>query len=384
MPPLLPLLLKLGVAAGTTIGSWIHNNRQRKKALADQKNLMALQLQNQQTLNQQQYEKQRLLNEQGQEIQMDTFRRTGPGAQIGMLKDAGLNASLLYGKGGMGGSTLGSQTGGSAGGGSAAMGSAPAPNYIDIVSASNAAADIKLKEAQARNLNVDSDNKEGKGGEKLQGEINNLKAGTDLIISQVQTENVKREGIVIDNALKNIDLYINDKTKEFKIESVEQELEKIKNSNLQIIEQTRGSNIENNKKEELINSQIKLNNQQVATSYFQSLYTKAQTELTKGQLDNMLKMYDLEVQRLAQNVEITKLNNEQSGENARIHADAMEYAAQVSGTGHLLGDIQKTFAQQFGKKTLPPNPGGGTNSSGGTRNVTINNYGPTPRTPRRR
>jgi len=353
MPPLLPLLLKLGVAAGTTIGSWIHNNRQRKKALADQKNLMALQLQNQQTLNQQQYEKQRLLNEQGQEIQMDTFKRTGPGAQLGMLKDAGLNASLLYGKGGMGGSTLGSQTGGSAGGGSAAGGSAPAPNYIDIVNASSAAADIKLKEAQARNLNVDSDNKEGKGGDKLQSEINNLKAGTDLIISQVQTENVKREGIAIDNALKNIDLYINDKTKEFKIESVEQELEKIKNSNLQIIEQTRGSNIENNKKEELIRRQIKLNNQQVATSFFQSLYTKAQTELTKGQLDNMLKMYDLEVQKLAQNYTIAELNNEQSGKNAELHSNALRYAAELGGASNVLGTLNRGLTDAFGRKMIP-------------------------------
>ena len=373
--PLLPLLLKLGVAAGTTIGSWIHNNKQRKKALEDQKNLMALQLQNQQTLNQQQYEKQRLLNEQGQEIQMDTFRRTGPGAQLAMLKDAGLNPSLLYGKGGMGGSTLGSQTGGSASGGSAAMGSAPAPNYIDIVNASSAAADIKLKEAQARNLNVDSDNKEKRGGDKLQAETDNLKANTDLIVSQIQTEAVKREGITIDNALKQIDLYINDKTKELKIEEVEQELEKIKNSNLQIIEQTRGYNIENNKKEELINSQIKLNNQQVATSYFQSLYVKAQTELTKGQLDNMLKMYDLEVQKLAQNYTIAELNNEQSETNAKIHAQAMQYAAQLSSTGHLLGDVNKALAQQFGKKTLPPNPYPG----GGTKTVTINNYGPTPK-----
>jgi len=210
-----------------------------------------------------------------------------------------------------------------------------------------------LKEAQARNLNVDSDNKEGRGGDKLQSEINNLKAGTDLIISQVQTENVKREGIAIDNALKNIDLYINDKTKEFKIENVEQELEKIKNSNLQIIEQTRGSNIENNKKEELINSQIKLNNQQVATSFFQSLYTKAQTELTKGQLDNMLKMYDLEVQKLAQNYTIAELNNEQSGKNAEMHSNALRYAAELGGAANILGTVNRGLTDAFGKKMIP-------------------------------
>jgi len=106
LPAIIPFLLGAAKTLGPTILSSIHNNRQRKKALEDQKSLMALQLQNQQTLNQQQYEKQRLLNEQGQEIQMDTFKRTGPGAQLAMLKDAGLNASLLYGKGGMGGSTL--------------------------------------------------------------------------------------------------------------------------------------------------------------------------------------------------------------------------------------------------------------------------------------
>jgi len=69
---------------------------------------------------QQQYDRQRklmglqqqhqmALNEQGREIQMKMWEDTNYPAQIAQLKKAGLNPSLIYAKGGVGGST-GSQT----------------------------------------------------------------------------------------------------------------------------------------------------------------------------------------------------------------------------------------------------------------------------------
>jgi hypothetical protein len=343
---------------GTTIGA-IYNKGAATTQYNRQRELMGLQLENQ-----------KILNQQGHKMQMDMWQKTNFPAQVAMLKEAGLNPGLMYAKGGAGGST-GSQTGGGASSGQA--GQAAPMDISGLLNLELVKSQTNKNNADAKKANTDADKAAGVDTRQKTEETNNLKANTDLITSQIQTETVKREGIAIDNALKKIDLYINDKTKEFKIEQVEAELDQIRNSNLLIIENLRGEQIENDKKEELIQSQIDLNNQNVATSYWQAAAAKAGISLSNAQIQNMLRVYDLEVKKLSQNIEITKLNNEQSGANAKIHADAMIYAAQVSGTGHLLGDVNKALAGQFGKKTLPPSTGGG------TKNVTINNYGPSPK-----
>ena len=84
----------------------IGQGKRAKKQHNRQKELMGIQLGNQQTL-----------NKQGQELQMKTWRDTGYEAQMKMMKDAGLNPGLMYGMSGGGGQTVGSQGGGSAQGG---------------------------------------------------------------------------------------------------------------------------------------------------------------------------------------------------------------------------------------------------------------------------
>ena len=64
-----------------------------------------------------QLKNQQQLNKQGQQLQMQTWRDTNYGAQMDMMKDAGLNPALMYGMSGGGGATTGSQGGGSAQGG---------------------------------------------------------------------------------------------------------------------------------------------------------------------------------------------------------------------------------------------------------------------------
>jgi hypothetical protein len=92
-------------AVGGALGM-IGQNKRAKKQHNRQKELMGIQLKNQQQL-----------NKQGQQLQMQTWRDTNYGAQMDMMKEAGLNPALMYGMSGGGGATTGSQGGGSAQGG---------------------------------------------------------------------------------------------------------------------------------------------------------------------------------------------------------------------------------------------------------------------------
>ncbi|AXH76222.1 MAG: DNA pilot protein [Microviridae sp.] len=145
-----------------------------------QKNLMDIQNRNQQAMMQQQMQNQKALNAQGQQIQLDTWEKTNYPAQMEMLKKAGLNASLLYSKGGVGGST-GGQGGGSASGGSASSGQAEQArpmNISNILQMRMMEAQAKALEADARDKTADAVIKEGGKG-KPTAEIGNINADTE-------------------------------------------------------------------------------------------------------------------------------------------------------------------------------------------------------------
>ena len=338
-PPLLIPLLKLGIAAGSAIGGWIHNRRQRKKAQEDQKELMALQLQNQQQLNVQQYENQRKLNEQGQQIQMDTFRATGPAAQIGMLKDAGLNPALMYGKGGMGGTTVGSQGGGSASAGSAAGGSAPGPNYMDIVAASQIAADIKLKEAQARNLDVQSTKTEGIDTDIANATLKQTTTQTDLLRSTITTEGIKQDTMkldqqakAIDISLKGLDLKLGEATFNDKVKSISEEAKNIALTNKNLINQIEISGAEANKKAELLDQQIKLNNWQMAEAAIRIAAAKSGIEVNNAKMAQMKS----EILQGWEQLAISERGQDVSERNTKAMAASAENVAYING-GFKLG-----------------------------------------------
>ncbi len=124
----------IGGLAGGLLGM-IGQGRRAEKQHNRQKELMGIQLKNQQEL-----------NEQGQKLQMKTWNDTGYGAQMDMMKEAGLNPGLMYGMSGGGGQTTGSQ-----GGGSAQSGNSHAP--MDI----GASVQAGLMMAQAKKLNAETD-----------------------------------------------------------------------------------------------------------------------------------------------------------------------------------------------------------------------------------
>ena len=105
-----------------------------------------------------------------------------------MLKEAGLNPGLLYGKGGGGGVT------GSQGGGAAASGNAPAPQMMpnmDIGNSLRTATEIILAKAQARKTNAEANIIESYGGKKAE-------AGIAKTIAETQNEVTKNKLIQIE------------------------------------------------------------------------------------------------------------------------------------------------------------------------------------------
>ncbi len=89
-------------AIGTGVNALTQNARESRS------NRNAREMMTLQTTNQKQ------LNQQGYELQKKMWEETNYPAQVKMLKEAGLNAGLMYGMSGGGGTTTGSQTEGSA------------------------------------------------------------------------------------------------------------------------------------------------------------------------------------------------------------------------------------------------------------------------------
>jgi len=133
------------IAAGAPVASgllgMIGQKKREARSLSNTKDLMNLQMSNQ-----------KQLDKYGQELQLDTWKKTSYPAQVAMLEEAGLNPGLLYGNGGSGGVT------GSQGGGSAASGNAPAPQPMpmDLASGIMAAANIKLMQAQTEKTEAET------------------------------------------------------------------------------------------------------------------------------------------------------------------------------------------------------------------------------------
>jgi hypothetical protein len=112
-----------------------HQNQQRHNR---EKELMAIQLQNQ-----------RQLNSEQASAQMNMWNKTSYDAQVRKMKEAGLNPALMYAKGGQGGTT------GSIQGGSASKGSAGHAPFMDM-SVLKYGKEMELLEAQAKKAEADA------------------------------------------------------------------------------------------------------------------------------------------------------------------------------------------------------------------------------------
>lgn len=138
--------------AGDIIGM-LGQRKREERAMKNQEKLMGIQRKNQE-----------ILNSQGAKLARENWDYTNYENQRKHLEAAGLNAGLLYGQSGGGGSTLASGSGGGASGGGA-----PAPQPMEIGSAlQNAAtaANIELMKANAKKANAEAEATAGYEAEK--------------------------------------------------------------------------------------------------------------------------------------------------------------------------------------------------------------------------
>ena len=214
MSPINPTVAAAGIQAGAQVGggilSMIGQRKREERAMKNQQKLMGLQMRNQMTL-----------NEQGQKLQMDTWEGTNYPAQMKMLEEAGLNPSLLYGKGGSGGVT------GSQGGGSAASGNAPAPQQMpnmDIGNALRTATEVMLSKAQTRKLNAEANVIESYGTKQAE-------AGIAKTIAETQNEVTKNKLIQIEADIAEIERANRDYRIKAEIASIVQETKNLLTQN---------------------------------------------------------------------------------------------------------------------------------------------------------
>lgn len=330
-----------GNLAGITLGA-IYNKGAATTQYNRQRNLMALQLENQQ-----------ILNQQGYKMQMDMWRNTNYPAQVAMLKEAGLNPGLLYAKGGPGGTT-GGQTGGSAGGGQAGQ-AAP----LDISGLMN----LKLIESQtaknnadAKKANADAAKTSGVDTDLANAQKLNVYEQTKMITAQINTESMKQESIKLQNQISEIDrqakelsLKLDQETFDTKVKTLEANLENLKQTNLKIIAETQSANIDNANKQKLIDQQIQLNNWSMAESEIRIAAARKGIELT----DNQIWQIKESVLQGWENVQTNKDALKTSEKNTEALADATIKSAWIVGGLSLGSSLAKMFIpMNFGRTVI--------------------------------
>lgn len=168
--------MSTAAAIGTQLLGMIGGHQQERRNYRNNQNLMGLQNQYQ-----------RGLNQQGHDLQMDMWNKTNYGAQVGHMKDAGLNPALMYKGAGAGGTT------GSQGGGSASMGSSQQGKVMDMSNLLMKAQIDDLK-ASAEKKRTESEKLSGVDTDKGRAEIGNLTANEVNTIQK--TTNLKTDNEV--------------------------------------------------------------------------------------------------------------------------------------------------------------------------------------------
>lgn len=159
----------------TTLIGMIGQKKREQRQMGYQRELMGIQNRLQQNL-----------NRQGADLQYEMWQKTNYPAQIEMMKEAGLNPGLLYGKGGAGGTTTGSQGGGSQAGGQAPQVPSTAMDIQNLIALKQQRANLKLIDAQIQATNAQA-NKSNAEASNLRGEKGTIGESTiNLNLAQAE------------------------------------------------------------------------------------------------------------------------------------------------------------------------------------------------------
>lgn len=278
------------------IGEAIYGQHVANQQFNRQKELMGLQMKNQQ-----------ILNAQGHQMQLDMWDKTNYKEQMKQMKMAGLNPALLYGKGGGGGTTTGNQGGGSATGGSASM--APMMD-LSALNITKSKAELELMNAQADNLRAEAEAKRGYTKEQSQATTANIVTANKLLETQIGTEEAKKTSFEIDNQLKSIELLIKDSTKNNQIEIVNQELQKLVTLNKEAQNQVKMSSLEADRKEEMLDQLVRQNNLNIALTRVKITAEKQGIELNKARINEITTQLEQAWSELEINKDKNKVSRE--------------------------------------------------------------------------
>lgn len=207
----------LGGASGL-FGMFGQRAREQRQ-FNNQKKLMGIQHVNQLGLNTQQMQHQMQLNQQGKDLQLQMWKDTNYPAQMAMLKEAGLNPSLMYGMSGGGGTTAGTQDGGQAQGGGASGGQASMSSYMDLGQSMLLGAQIAKLKAETANINKDTESK-GKGIEVMDTQIGQM-------LQDIKNKKAQEQGQLIINELNKVDLQWKGKTLEQQLDILQWQSKKL-------------------------------------------------------------------------------------------------------------------------------------------------------------
>lgn len=156
--------------------------------------------------------------QQQSDINYQQWLRTNYSAQVEQLKKAGLNPALMYGNGAGGGGTQGNS---SSGGYNSQAGNDVMREQMGLQRAQQAA-QMSLLDSQRKNIDADTKLKDVQAEKTAGVDTEQVVANIANIKSQTENTNVAREGMILENKLKDIQLIISSG-------KVDLEIEKLKN-----------------------------------------------------------------------------------------------------------------------------------------------------------
>lgn len=194
--------------------------RRNDRAFRQQKELMEIQQQNQMKLNQ-----------QGKDLAYQQWKDTNYNAQRRELEKAGLNAGLLYGMSGGGGTTANAGSGGSA-----ASGQAPAQPPMDINAINNMAtlAQIELTKALTKKADAEAEKTAGADTDNVKANtaLTNMNEANAKISNEIQTRSIdnvldtikaNRDKAVAESSTASTEANVNATTQNEQIEKIKNE-----------------------------------------------------------------------------------------------------------------------------------------------------------------
>lgn len=242
--------------------------------------------------------------EQQNAAQMDIWNKTNYGPQVEQMKKAGINPGLLYGMGGQGGQT---------GAGTANTSGAGEPEKImDMQSI----AQMRLLEAQAKNLDADTADKLRKAGESPAGkvDIENVQAGTENLKATKTKTEAETALVKLNTGLAEIEKEYQGRTLEDRISAVDTQLVTMTNE-LKVLENE--VDVSNETKATRI-AQVKAD---YAITLLQGEAIAQGIRLSRAQIRKI----DAEITTMFKDAETNRLNATTNMENKNTNASRLQW-----------------------------------------------------------